>query len=310
MMLAVFMAVLPVFSLVVVGAITKRFFIKDDGFWSVSDKLVYYMFFPSLLMLKIGEAELSGSVAGTGIIVSVIATSLVGLLAFAYKLTISPGDALFSSIFQGSVRYNSYIFIALSAAFFGSQGVALSGLFIAIMIIFTNVISVMIMNNYGIGAKKGFDNIAKATATNPLIVAALIGVALNLAELNIGIGPLGGILKYLGDAATPLSLMSVGAGLSFALDMEKVQGIAFSIVAKLVALPILALVLISYFNVSGLVGSVALLYCAVPTAGNAYILSRQMGGDSVAMASIITWGTLLSALTIPLLMAFSGLPKP
>jgi malonate transporter and related proteins len=178
------------------------------------------------------------------------------------------------------------------------------------MIIFTNVISVMIMNSYGNGAKKGIANIAKATATNPLIVAALIGVGLNLAELNIGIGPLGGLLKYLGDAATPLSLMSVGAGLSFALDMEKAQGIAFSIAAKLMALPVLALALMTYFNISGLVGSIALLYCAVPTAGNAYILARQMGGDSVAMASIITWGTLLSALSIPLLMAFGGMLQP
>ena len=38
---------------------------------------------------------------------------------------------------------------------------------------------------------------------------------------------------------------------------------------------------------------------AAPVATSAYILARQLGGDSTLMANIITLTTLLSLLTIP-----------
>ena len=47
---------------------------------------------------------------------------------------------------------------------------------------------------------------------------------------------------------------------------------------------------------------VAILYAAMPTAGNAYILARQMGGDAEVMASIITVTTLVSVISITLVM--------
>ena len=48
----------------------------------------------------------------------------------------------------------------------------------------------------------------------------------------------------------------------------------------------------------------ACFYCALPTAPNAYIMARQMGGDTRLMASLITVQTLLAALTLPLSSQF------
>ncbi len=48
--------------------------------------------------------------------------------------------------------------------------------------------------------------------------------------------------------------------------------------------------------------NITILYSTVPYAGNAYILARQMGGDHEAMASIITWTTLLSIITVTLIL--------
>ncbi|WP_416398882.1 AEC family transporter [Allohahella sp. A8] len=298
----IFLSIAPIFALIALGFAAKRYFISSDEFWSASDKLVYYLFFPSLLILEIGHADFESVAAGSGLMVAILATSAIAVTVFLYKFILSPDDELFTSVFQGGVRYNSYIFIASSQALFGAEGAALSGLFIASMIIFTNVISVIVLNLYGKGSKKGLGSVAYNTATNPLIVGAVIGVALNLSGIHIEDGAVYGLMRYLGSAATPLSLMSVGAGLLFVLDRNKKIAISYSIFAKLIMLPALAISLISMLDLSGLAASVALLYCAVPCAGNAYILSRQMGGDSVAMASIITWGTVISFLTIPVFM--------
>jgi predicted permease len=44
----------------------------------------------------------------------------------------------------------------------------------------------------------------------------------------------------------------------------------------------------------------ACFYCALPTAPNANIMAKQMGGDTRLMAALITVQTLLAALTLPL----------
>jgi predicted permease len=49
--------------------------------------------------------------------------------------------------------------------------------------------------------------------------------------------------------------------------------------------------------------SVLVLFFALPTAPTAYVLTRQLGGDSQLMAGIITLQTLLAAVSLPLLLA-------
>ncbi|WP_243464934.1 AEC family transporter [Photorhabdus temperata] len=67
-------------------------------------------------------------------------------------------------------------------------------------------------------------------------------------------------------------------------------------------MPLITILIIKYLGSSGVPANIAILYSAVPCAGNAYILARQMGGDHEAMASIITWTTLLSIITVTLIL--------
>ncbi|MNT75985.1 hypothetical protein D3C72_2149370 [compost metagenome] len=46
--------------------------------------------------------------------------------------------------------------------------------------------------------------------------------------------------------------------------------------------------------------SILVLFFALPTAPTAYVLTRQLGGDSHLMAGIITLQTLLAAVSLPL----------
>ena len=137
---------------------------------------------------------------------------------------------------------------------------------------------------------------------NPLILGALFGLLLNYFDLMIP-KTLAVYLHYLGEAATPLSLLSVGAGLTLVMNGSKIRATFAAIFSKLVVLPFLTLSLLYFFGVTGSLAQIALLYSSVPCAGNAYILARQMGGDATTMAAIITWTTLLSCLSISLWMS-------
>jgi len=296
-MLTVFLSVLPMFLLIVAGYLAKNYFVPEEVFWKTADKLVYYVFFPSLLLLDVSDASFVGASATTAIAATVGATILIAVLIFAAQRMIRVRNDLFTSIFQGSVRYNSYVFIALAQSLFGSNGVAMSGMFVAYMIVLTNVMSVLVMNHYGNGGKKSFKGMLTALLQNPLIIGAVLGFVFNMTGLHVT-GCMKQFLSYLGNAATPLSLMSVGAGLILSMHASRTAATLYSVGLKLLLMPLCTVALLRTFGASGTPANIALLYASAPCAGNAYILSRQMGGDSEAMASIITWTTLLSAITI------------
>jgi len=48
--------------------------------------------------------------------------------------------------------------------------------------------------------------------------------------------------------------------------------------------------------------TILVLFFALPTAPTAYVLTRQLGGDSHLMAGIITLQTLLAAASLPLIL--------
>lgn len=297
----VFLSVLPIFLLIVTGKLCARFFVQQEVFWKSSDKLVYYIFFPCLLVLEIGSADFAGSATGMAIIGTVGGTLLVALIIFLGRCAVPVEDRLFTSIFQGGTRYNSYVFIAMSQMLFGDAGVALAGVFIAWMIVLTNFTSVLVLNHYGEGGKKSLRGMFHSLATNPLIVAALIGLLVNALDWQIH-SALRQFMKYLGNAATPLSLMSVGAGLILVMPASKIWATVYAVVLKLLLLPAATLLILHRLDASGLAANTALLYACMPCAGNAYILARQMGGDMQAMAAMITWSTLGSVLTMTLVL--------
>jgi len=300
-MLNTFIAILPIFLLIVIGYVTKNYFFQEESFWKTVEKLVYYVFFPALLILDISHANFDSSTISTAIMATAGGTLLVAVLIFFGQLFFKAKNDLFTSIFQVGVRYNSYVFLALAQSLFGAEGIALSGVFVAYMIILTNVISVLVMNHYGNGNKKSLKGTLIALVQNPLIIAALLGLLINRLGLSLP-DTLGHLFGYLGNAATALSLMSVGAGLMLTMKFSRAIAITYTVLLKLLVIPLFTLMLLKLLAVSGVAANIALLYAAVPCAGNAYILSRQMGGDSQAMASIITWTTLLSSISITLIL--------
>lgn len=97
-MLNVFLSILPIFLLIVLGYLSK-IHIKDVAiFWGYSDKFVYSLFFPALLILDISTANFSGTDSFYPIIATIISTLLITLIIFVMQLFIRTPHALFSSI--------------------------------------------------------------------------------------------------------------------------------------------------------------------------------------------------------------------
>jgi predicted permease len=72
---------------------------------------------------------------------------------------------------------------------------------------------------------------------------------------------------------------------------------------KLLAMPALALALARLAELPSPAFEVAVMMAAVPTAPSAYILASQMNGRGAPVAMVISTGTLVAGITLPLWLA-------
>jgi predicted permease len=289
-------AIFPIFAAILVGAALKQFLIKTTDVWAGIDRLTYYLLLPSLLIVEIYRADFSSGHAGTAVGVTLAATLGLSAVLLVLRPVITRDTPLFTSIFQGSVRYNSYVLLAVADALYGAEGLALAIVFIAVMVIATNMLGVVVLSAFSSG-KSNLKRILVGVIKNPIIIAAGAGAVLNVSNIHVPL-PIENTAALFKTAALPLSLLSVGAGLRFVMDKKALGAIALSTTIKLAVLPVITGICLYLAGIDGMVLAMGVLYAGMPCAGNAYILARQLNGDPEAMASIITLETLLSAFSV------------
>jgi predicted permease len=306
-MVNILLNILPVFIIIFLGGILKHKIIKADEFWRGLEKLTYYVLFPALLIESLPKAELGSIIIIKLTLVIISSTSLVAAALIIIHQIRGGDDIIFTSVFQGGVRYNNYVFFAISSSFFGEKGVAIAAVISAYMIIYTNLISVAILNSYvdSDNSEKSIYEKFKETiyniCLNPLITSSLLGILLYLFDVKLNF-VIDNTLKSLGQSALAPSVLCVGAGLKFRLNSGLIKQVLYSCFVKLAVLPIVTLITLKVFAITDITFKMGMLFSALPTAGSSYVLSKQLGGDPDSMATIITFTTIFSVISMSLFL--------
>ncbi len=288
---------LPDFALILLGVAIRRWMHLGDHFWSGVEKLVYFILFPALLINAIIKTrlDLASAMPLLGTAFSAMAAGM--LLGILPRLFSQLPALTYASMFQCAYRFNSYIALAVAGMLFGSPGIATMGLIVGAAVPVANLVSVWML------ARHGEVGLWREVARNPLIWGTAAGFLLNLLGF-VPPAPLQAFLGRLADASIALGLITVGA----ALRLESTPGVrGFSywlLGVKLIALPLIALLVGAKLGLSGLNYQVVVLFAALPTASSAYILAMRMGGDGRSVAWLISATTLGSMLTLPLWAAW------
>ena len=257
---------LPDFLLIVLGALLKRMRGFDAPFWSGAERLVYFVLFPALLFRSLAQSPLALSDAGR----------IAGIaLAFTFA-----GMAL----------------SAAASRIGGETGVAIVSVLIGTLVPVVNFAAVAML------ARGGRGRIAAELARNPLVLAVVAGFAWQLGGIPLP-AVARRILDLLGAAALPLGLLAVGAGLRLGGGALPLPALAWWNGVKLFALPAIAYALATAVGVSPAERQFVVAMAAVPTAPSAYVLATQMSGRGAPVAMLISSGTLIAAVTLPLWLA-------
>lgn len=297
-------ALFPVLALIVFGWLVRRWQITDAAFHRVSDKLVYFVFFPLMLFWKIGSAPLQFAGSWHYLPASVLAICIVCGLSLLYIRMRPVPDFQAGSFNQGCYRFNTYIGMAVLINTFGQTGVQLYGILIGLTIPLINVLCVTILIWYG-GSDSGQENrltlTLKHLVTNPLILGCIAGIVY-ARLLGAFPTPVDNTLKLMSQVTLPLALFSIGGSLSFTGLRNNFRLALAAAGFKLVALPLIGLCLLWLFGVSGLAFQVSMLFFAQPTSTAIYILSSQLNSDTELASAVVVLSTLLSFASMALVL--------
>jgi len=294
---------IPIFMLISLGYVFKRTSFPSLDFWPMMDRFTYYVLFPSLLIFKLSTANLSG-INGFDVVLTVIISLVLMLLLtllLGYFKAIE--KKAFTSVIQGAIRFNTYVFLALVDALLGDVGLVIAAVIIAFAIPFINFLCIGAFSYYINKEDLNPFKFLKSIFTNPLIIGCLVGGFLNLSDMALPIVVLK-TLTILSAAALPMGLLSVGVGLELSHISSAKYELFLATVLKLLAFPVVILGVAYFFNISKEAVVVLILFASMPTASSSYILARQLGGDLRLMSSIITLQTLFSVATIAVIMSF------
>ncbi len=299
-MSSVINSILPIFAVIALGFFLKRSGLIDEHFIRLSDRLIYYIFFPLLLFWKIGKPTEAISVNWLfiwGVIFSVFIVFALSLM-IARGLKIPTGKV--GSFSQSCYRFNSYIGIAVILTGLGENGVKEFGALIGFVIPFINLLAVSSMIRYSpendLQARR-WSILFKSVAANPLIISCLAGVlysnlAMPLPEF------IDKTLSMLSMLSLPLALISIGASLTFSKFQEHFSCSSIAALCKMLVLPVIGYCVLSRLELSQTTFQVGMIYFALPTSPQNYILSSQLGSDVDLATSALVFSTILSIFSI------------
>jgi predicted permease len=302
--LAIVLAIIPVFLIIFSGLVCAHYQFVSAEFWRGAEKVTYFLLFPALLISKIAVADLAGLDILNAAIVIILLYAVLTLLLVVLQRFVKFSPFKFTSVYQGGIRFNTYIGLSLVIALFGPEGLVMAIMLITLMIPALNFLCVLVLelyNQQGDSKGKIFKRVSKSIINNPLILSCMAGVLINVLLIPVPLVLLE-TLDIFSKATLPLGLLTVGAALNLRSISTSIAPLLVASVAKFLVLPVIAMVLCSLFNIEPLMRNVLLLLTLLPTASAAYMLARQLGGDYELMATIITVQTVLAGIMMPIML--------
>jgi predicted permease len=289
----------PIFAMILLGLGLRWLQFPGDGFWPSAERFTYFILFPALLVRQLALARLGDYAVGPVAVVIVLLLLAMTAVVYGLRPWLKVDGPAFSSVYQGVIRFNTYVGLSVVLAVFHTEGGTVAALVMAIMIPLINVLCVLVLNAHA-GGGATVDRVGKGLMTNPLILACLVGIGLNVTGIGLPWGS-AAVLDILARAALPLGLLAVGAGLR--LDgLARPSLLLATSALKLLVMPVVAGLLCGLINPGKLESGVLVTFAALPSASAAYILARQLGGDGPLMAAILTVETGLALVTLPVVL--------
>ncbi|HHS82815.1 MAG TPA: AEC family transporter [Devosia sp.] len=302
-MLVAFVALIPVFAVIALGFTLRKSGVIPAEHWRGVELISFWILFPALLINTLSGADLSISALTPFALAVLMMVVTICLFVWALRPWLSRhwqgNGPAFTSIFQTSTRWHGFIALAVVDKLFGAPGLAILAVAFVVMVPFLNVVNILVLATYAGKTRATLSMIARSLARNPMLWGVGLGFLVNITAVRLP-GPLLATLDLLSRGALGVSLLALGAGLSWNAMKTSGREVFLSATLKLIVMPLLGALFAFLFQVQGNQFTIIIIAAAVPTAVNGYALARAMGGDAELYAAASTAQVLASFITLPL----------
>ena len=190
--------------------------------------------------------------------------------------------------------------IPLIAAAYGQAGLAV---LLALIALHSMVLLSLgtVVAEIGLHRHAPVGRVLRATVTgvvrNPIVMSVLAALVWNLLALPVP-SAVRRTLELLGASSPPLALFCLGGSLAAFRLGGALREVAWAVVLKLAALPLLVWGLCVAFGLGQLETAVAVTTAALPTGANAFLLARRYETGAERSGATVLVSTLISVVTL------------
>lgn len=290
-------AVLPMFLLIALGIVLRRFPFMRPEIADGINSLAFKVLLPTLLFNNIYGGELSAVVRPRLIIYCLAGAITIWLISILITHLAEKRKSKRGALIQGMYRSNFIIFgLPIVINLFGPDKAAVTSFMIAVTVPLFNLLAVITLEIYS-GRNTRISSLLLDILKNPLIISSIIGFLFMMLQIplpafiSVTIGNIAG-------TATPIALIILGAMLQPHKIRDNYSAISIALGFRLIIAPLLAIPFAVLLGFRGVELATILAIFASPTAVSSFVMAKQMGGDGDLAGQIVVFSTLFSCITV------------
>ena len=292
---------MPIFLVMVIGYILKQIGMLNDHFVTVANKFNFKVTLPFMLFKDIAGVDIKAVFDIKYVLFCAIVSTICFWVVWGTAKLLVRDKTIRGAFVQSSFRGSAAVMgLAFIQNIYGSS--AMGPLMIVSAVPLYNIFSVIVLtfeanDSTGIDKKAKIRQAGINICKNPIILSILAGLIVGL--LGIQFPTLvNKTVSNVAQMATPLALITIGAGFEGRKALAKIAPTMASSMIKLVLQPLVFLPVAAWMGFSGEKMIAILIMLASPTTPSCYIMAKSMNNDEVLTASVIVTTTLMAAFTL------------
>lgn len=292
-------ATVPVFLMMILGLVFKKIGWIDDVFASKMNKFVFLVPLPVLVFKDLATVDFSKVWDIRFVLFCFIVTLISITISFVISCLL--GDQSIRGEFvQAAYRSSAALLgIAFIQNIYGNAGMA--PLMIIGSVPLYNMMAVIVLSVFKPG-QNGLDRAVikktlKGIVTNPILIGIVAGLLWSALKIPMPAIPKK-VISSIGNVATPMGLMAMGATFDIKKAFAKIKPSAIAAFIKLVGLCTLFLPVAVHlgFRTDKLVAILVMLGSA--TTVSSFVMAKNMGHEGTLSSSVVMLTTMFSAFTL------------
>lgn len=293
-----FEIIFPVLFFMAAGVLLRKIKLLNEQDFGKLNRLVFKVFLPVKLFMEVYKSDFETSFKPGVVSFAVVSVLAAFFIAWSAAKRITSECRDFTVIAQGMSRSNYVLFgMAIASSMYPDRNLGIISVLAAFVVPIFNILAVFIFEYYRDGGGFSIVKVMKGIIHNNLVIGSVLGILFMLLGIKLPeliMGPLGDMA----DASTPLSVICVGAALSFSTLKKYFKYISFAAFGRLIVFPLVFVSAAVMLGIRGIDLAGIFLIFATPTATASYPMARELGGNDELAGLIVAVNNIVSLFTI------------